>query len=373
MRGWILGYLAAQLLYWAGYGVYYTYTRMYVEETMGLNYSFIALVAAAESAPLLLSLATGYAADRLGRRRAMLLGFGEAGATLPMGLVGVRRLPLLAACASSFHSIAYTAYSGALLAGVSGSGYLYSVIAIGGSVGWALGGLAAGLLHGLGARVEYAVAGLLVAAGYSVAVASTPGHLEASEKPGLRDVANGLVRVAPLSASMILSASALSLFANSISLKMKAEIGNPLLYSLVFSTATALIGAAVRPLAGAASDRIGHLRLYALSTLAYIPLSYAMTLAHGAMLAALWLIPIYPFRDVGAMMSLSTRLPRSLQATAAGIASFSFSLSGFLLVPLSALIRGRGLSTVEYATIALLASSLAALAPYLRWGRRASN
>ena len=160
----------------------------------------------------------------------------------------------------------------------------------------------------------------------------------------------------------------MSLLAAAASLKLKAEVGDPLLYGLVFSTATAALGAAARPLAGRASDALGHTRLLALSTGLYIPLAYGVVVAHGAWLVLVWLVPLYPFRDVAQSMSVSVSLPRALQATAAGVIEFSTSLGGLLVLALYPLLAGGGLGVFFAYSTALLASSLALLAPLLAGG-----
>ena len=369
-RSWVRGYLAAQLLFWMGYGVYYTYSRMYIEETRGQDYAFASLLAAAEVTPLLFSVALGFLADRLGRRRVILLGLGEALATAAMGLVPLSLLPLLSGLAALVYSIAYSALFGAMLAGVSGSGYLYSVIAAAGSVGWGLGGLVAGALHGLGPMAEFGFAGLLMGLGYLSAYASTTAELEATERPGIRDVASSLGRIVPLFASITLGGAGLNLFFTSSSLKLKAEIEDPLLYGIVFSTITALLSAGVRPLAGRISDRVGHVNLLALATALYIPLAYGILVTHGLALALLWIIPLFPFRDVALSMSVSVSLPRSLQATAAGVIAFSSSIGGLLVLTAYPVIKGKGLENVFAITISMLVLSLICLIPYLRRGLR---
>ncbi len=198
-----------------------------------------------------------------------------------------------------------------------------------------------------------------------VAAASTPGSLEAPTPPGLGDVARGLAGLRFLAVSLVLSSAGLSLFAGAAALKLRAEIRSPVLYGLVFATITALVGAAVRPLAGWASDRLGHVRLLLASTLAYIPLAYGMLVAHGLLLAALWVLPVYPFRDVAMMLSASTMLPESLQATAAGVVSFSNSLSGLVLAVLSPALGRGDLVRVFLFSALLLGSGVAVLAPYM--------
>jgi len=365
-RGWRKGYIAAQLLFWMGYGVYYTYSRMYIEETRGQDYGFASLIAAAEVTPLLFSVLMGYAADRLGRRRMIILGLGQSLSTIAMGLLPLPYLPLLSGLGALFYSIAYSAFLGAMLTGVAGSGYEYSLIAAAGSVGWGLGGVSAGVLHSLGTQAAFGMAGLLMMTAYLTAYASTPSHLEASRTPVPKELKEAMAGILHLFLSITLGGAGLTLFFTSSSLKLKAEIGNPILYGIVFSTITSLMSAAIRPFAGRLSDNIGHVRLLAISTALYIPMALGILEAHGYLLAVIWVIPLFPFRDVALSMSISTGLPRSLQATAAGVIAFASSIGGFIVLLTYPLIAGGTLDKVFLVMASLLAVSLALLYPYMK-------
>jgi hypothetical protein len=363
---WARGLSLSQLLFWTGFGSYYTYTRAYIEELRGQDYSFAVLVAGAETAPLALSVVMGFLADYLGRRRLVLLGFGEAAAVAAMGLADLRFLPLLAALGAFFYSIAYSALLGALLAGVRGSGVAYSMIAAAGSLGWALGGLLGGYAFRHGPLAAYGLSSLMIALGYAAGYASVTAELEPERRPGVGEVVSASRRIMFVVVSVILGQAALNVFFSSASLKLKAEIGDPLVFGLVFSTITAILGALARPLAGMASDRLGEVRLLALTAAAYAALAYAVAVLRGLPLILAWLIPLYPFRDVAVSMSISSRLPRSLQATAAGIISFTTSASGALSLALAPAIRGLDITGVFTVCAALLAASIAVVAPLLR-------
>ncbi len=362
---WAVWFSVVELLFWLGYGAYHTYTRMYVADVLGQDYPFMAVLVGAEEAPLLLALAFGGLADAYGRRRLVLLGLGEAAAVAAMGFVDVRLLPALAAVAAAFYTVAYTAVTGIILAGSGGSGRLYSLVTLWGSVGWALGGVAAGALYPHGPGVVFAVVACLVAASYLVAYAATPPELDRGGEPvGARDVLAAAGRLAPLVASTALSSAGLAAFYGAAALKLRAEVGDPVLYGLVYSALPALLGALARIPAGALVDRCSPALVLAAATAAYLALNYAVAVARGALLVAAWLVPLYPFREVAAYVTASRLLPPSLQATAGAAMSLSTSAAGLIAMAVAPLLEG-GMLRVYAVTSALLAASLPLLAPYL--------
>ncbi len=362
---WARGLSLSQLLFWTGFGAYYTYTRAYIEEARGQDYAFATVVAGAETAPLVLSVVMGFLADYLGRRKLVLLGLGEAIAVAAMGVVELSLVPVLVAVGGVFYSIAYSALLGAILAGVRGSGTAYSVIAAAGSIGWALGGLLGGYSFGYGPVVAYGASAFMIAAGYLAGYAYVTEELEPESRPSPSEVLEASRRILLVVASIVLGQAALNIFFTSASLKLKAEIGDPLLFGLVFSTATAILGALARPLAGLASDKLGEVRLLAVTAIAYALLGYAVATLRGYLLIAVWLIPLFPFRDVAVSMSVSSRLPGKLQATAAGIISFATSTSGLIALTLAPLIKGRTIIEVYAICATLLVASAALLGPQL--------
>ncbi len=372
-RLWFIGYAAAQAFFWLGFSIYYTYTRMYVEDLLGQNYAFIALLVGAEEAPLLLAVLLGYLADKMGRRKALLLGFGEAIAVGLMGLTSIWMLPFLAAIAASFYAIAYSALTGIILASVGGSGWKYSLVTLLSSIGWAMGGVIAGVLYGYGPMAEYGCSASFVALGYLLAYMLAPSSEDgAKTRVSTRQVITAAYKLVPITASIVLSATGLMLFYGAVSLKLAREVNDPILFGLVYSTLSALLGALVRPLAGLLTDRVDPLVLMVVSSLAYTVLNFGIAIAHGIILVVLWLTPIYPFRDVAIYMAVSRSLPRELQATAAGMVSFAISLSGIIIVLISPLLHGKTILELYVITAALLILSALALIPLLvgRSGQR---
>jgi MFS family permease len=358
------------LFFWLGYSVYFTYTRMYVEDVLGQAYGFIALLIAAEEAPLLASLVFGGLADVFGRRRLMLLGLLEATAVACMGFTDIHLLPLLAAVASLFYGIAYTALTGVLLAGSAGRARTYSLVTLWGSVGWALGGPLAGLLYDYGAVVEFTSSALLVAVAYLVAYATTPRELDRVPGVGGRDVARAVRLLAPFVVFASLSAAGLAAFYGSFSLKLRAEVEDPLAYGLLFSALPALFGAAARPLAGYVCDRFSALRVAVAVTTAYLGLNYVLASYSGLVAIVAWLVPLYPFREVSLYMVSSRMLPQGLQATAGSTVSFSVSVAGFIVAAMSPLLEGASMLKVYAVTSTVTAAGLLALLPYTRQATR---
>ncbi len=354
---WIRGFFLAQLSFWAGYGAYYTFTRRYIEELRGQDYAFVSMLTGAEEAPLIAAVALGFLADKLGRRKATLFGLGESIAVLAMGYVDIGYLPLLAGIAAFFYAIGYSAFLGAMLSGVKGSGYRYSIIAAAGSAGWGLGGVLGGFLYEFGARIAFTVSAILIGLAYMIAYIHIVAGLEVERQPRVKEVVDASRRSSVLITAIIIGQTALGLFFSAASLKLSSEIENPLLFGVAFSTITAFLGALTRPIAGRTSDLIGHERLLLATNIAYITLSYAIAVLHGLALIAAWILPVFPFRDVALSLSISTRLPSHLQATAAGIISFTTSISGLMILVIAPQLESLTILHIFYINTILLSIS----------------
>ncbi len=368
MRRLLLAYSVVELLFWLGYSIYFTFTRMYIENVMGQAYGFIALLIAAEEAPLLASLVFGGLADIYGRRKMMLLGLGESLAVASMGFTGIGLLPMLAAVAALFYAIGYTAFTGVLLAATRGSAKSFSMVTLWGSVGWALGGPLAGILYSHGPAVEFTASALAIAFAYLLAYMYTPPQLEKTGAIGFHDVVKAAYKLTPLMVFTAITSAGLVAFFGPFSLKLSAEIDDPILFGIVYSTLPALLGAAVRPLAGVACDTLGSLTVAVATTLAYIVLNYGLTVMHGLPAILLWLIPLYPFRDVSIYTLASQLLPSSLQATAGSAVNLAISVSGLLVGILAPLLEDMSLVQVYTVSTVIVLVGLVALAPYARRG-----
>ncbi len=352
----------SQTLFWAGYASYYVITRRLVEKQMGGDYSFGILLSGAEEAPLVASILLGYLADRFGRRRVLLAGLIEAALVALMSWAPLQLFPFLAAGAALAYALAYSSLLGIILAESYGSGIKYSIITSFGSLGWALGGLLGGFFYEAWGQVGLTASSILVAAAYmnvyifyrekdDVDIAAPPARL----------VVEGLKSIWLLVVSISLGWAALTIYYGAVSIRLSQEVESDIAYGLALTTLPAIAGFLVRPLAGLAADRLGGERLLAIVNVAYGLVAFMTLPASGLYLLLLWVTPLYPFRDVASSISVSRRLPRSLQATAAGILSFTSSVAGFLGIASSLSLNPSFAEALALTAVLLLASNVALL------------
>ena len=320
----------SQLLFWTGYSSYYVITRRVIEERLGEDYSFGILLSGAEEAPLIASIMLGYIADRVGRRRVLIVGFLEAMLVALMALAPLQLYPILAGGAALAYAIAYSSLLGMVLRESYGSGLRYSVITAFGSLGWGAGGLVGGASYKLAGDDGLIASAALISLAYLIPLLLYREPFDYEPVPGAREVFKASLRMTPLVASISLSWAALTFYYGAVSIRLSAEIESDVAYGLALTTLPAVAGFLARPLAGVVADRIGGVRLLALVNVLYSMIVGLTLEARGVFLVLLWTTPLFPFRDVAASLSVSTRLPPSLQATAAGILSFASSSAGTL-------------------------------------------
>jgi hypothetical protein len=283
----------------------------------------------------------------------------------------VKYYPALAAGAALAFALAYSSLFGMVLSESAGSGLRYSVIAAFGSLGWAAGGAVGGALyHSLGSKGLIGSA-VLVAAGYVAAYVFYREPRGGYERPpGPREVARGLSAVAFVAASVGLGWAALTVFYGAMSIRLSEEIESDILYGVTLTTIPAVLGFLARPIAGVASDYMGSERLLAASNAAYAVVFGLAASLKGPALIVLWAIPLYPFRDVASSLSVSSRLPPSLQATAAGVLSFASSAAGLLAAWLGLAFELDILEAMTIASALMLAANISLIADEIVMGRR---
>jgi hypothetical protein len=88
----------------------------------------------------------------------------------------------------------------------------------------------------------------------------------------------------------------------------------------------------VRPLAGVLVDRFKADLVLASTFLAYAIYNTILFYTTGLTFILLWLIPLYPFRDVAQAMALSRRVNQNLQATVAGFLNMLWGLASLAYV-----------------------------------------
>lgn len=334
-RAWALS--AAIAIDQAAAAAYYATSRPFVSDAFGEErYSIILLVAAAESLPGLIGPLLGLLSDARGARALLALAAARA-LLLPM-------LPLVSPLwavalvgLSSLLSVAFSAAAfGSLLQEVRGSASSYARTTVLFPLAWAVGGLLPGLLEGrLSYAQLFALAGGLhaLASLMALPVAESVGRrLELREKPAALAVF-----------AIALSAAGLGVFFSMISIKLYEELGSVLAYSIIGVSLTSLVSAATRPFAGIIVERIGEGRALRYSIGAYAIYSVLMYLATGHLLALLWLLPLYPFREVSLTMYVSRRMSSGAQSTAAGLISMIYSAASIANIAVYPVVSAHGL------------------------------
>ncbi len=352
---------AANLLFWTGFSVYYVASRRVIEAELGEAYSFAVLVTGVEEAPLLASIVLGAAADYLGRRRVLVFGFIEAVSVAVLAFLPVDVWLVPVALAALAFSLAYSSLMGMVLEYSSGSGFRYSMIAAFGSAGWALGGLVGGAALEALWRYSFLVSGLLLAAGYLVAMVWGPSSVSGGFRAS--DLVAALRHVAVPVIAIIAGGAGLSIFYGAASVRLSSIVESDLLYGALLTTLPATLGALVRPVAGRVSDAVGHERLFSVTNAAYAMEAFIFAYTTSSIVLALaWAAPIYPFRDVALSLMVSTRMPARLQATAAGVINFSGSVSGLIAAFSSPLYNSSSIAApMMAASLLLLASNVVLL------------
>jgi len=340
---------ALQALHVAAWGAYYAVTRMLYSSDQG----FLLSLAAAETLPTAAGLLGGALASRRGYRPVIALGVAEGALLAAMGAAVPRREPLLllSLAASTAWSIAGPQVYALALTLSQGSAEKLGLVLAGATLGYTLGAGAAPLAaEAAGAGPVLASAGLLSAASYAASAALADGHRPAT----------GAGTRLPFREAALVAASAAACYVGAETLgsvymgRLAAEAG-PGLYSLA-NTAAGLAAAAARPLAGRLLDRYGP-GVLPLSAALYALYSLLLDRLHGAAFVALWLLPLYPFLDMGLYGLAYARLGESLGSS---VVSASYSLAGLVLAAAARLdVPGRLLAEAGFASAALL--SLAAL------------
>ncbi|MEN2999130.1 MAG: MFS transporter [Acidilobaceae archaeon] len=326
MKGWqAWGISASIALDQTAAAMYYAASRAYFSDLLGEgSYSFVLLLSAAEALPGLAGPLLGLLGDIRGARALLLLS-ALRGLLVPLivllpDLRAVGLVLLVSLLSALFGAAAF----GSLLRASGGSATRYAKLSILFPLAWAIGGLIpAPVVERLSYLHLFALMGLL----YSLSSLLSALFAENSLSSGNVGAALRVLPLRPLLGLALFSAG-LSLFYSMIAVKLYRELGNDLLlFGFVGVSLTSLLSALARPLAGVAVERVGEQRALSLVIIAYSLYGTSLYLAAGSLLALLWLVPVYPFKDVAQTVYVSRRLPRELQATAAGILGMIYSLS----------------------------------------------
>ena len=350
---WLMRYSCASFVHAFGWGLYFPFARLYLKEVLGANYFDILALTAAEWGPACTSALWGRLADKYGRRVNLLLG---SLLSLPLVFVGSLNIPLVqmaVAMASLAWAVAWPSAVTPLVSRRGLSGSAYGFFSFMGSVGWALGSSVMGLAYVfLGPYSVSLMAGASVSMAYLLFYLSY--HFADDE---VIDEEGGwmmtLKCVYPLLVGAGISYFGLEWANNVLAIKLLRDLrGDEILYGIIYGGLASFTSAVMRPLAGKLVDKKGSNAILISALVSYFVLINCMARSKGALTAILWLIPIYPFYDVGLVVAVSGSVGSGLKATGIGLLNTLISAS-CLLLPLAGGLTDR-LGVVPSLTLASL-------------------
>ncbi|MDM7275679.1 MAG: MFS transporter [Thermoprotei archaeon] len=311
------------------FAAYYTASRAYVRDFLGEveAYRYVAVLVAAETVPVLLAVALGVLGEAFrGRRLVAAVSVLRALFYPLVVFVDPKLIVIPVFLGSVFGYLFYINALGALLESVRGSARTYAVVTLVFPIFWSIGSLVPGVLEPIGGyTIVFAFVGLLGGlASALLALASRPGD---SGAPGYSSVVASLKLLKPRLIIVLLAAGAgLNLFWNIMSIKLYETSGSLLLFGLIGGTLTTILSTVARPVAGVLADKVEPIKMLAAVYATYTVYGLLMYRLEGMPFIILWLIPIYPFREVAQTMTISRSLPKEYQVTAASIITLTYSL-----------------------------------------------
>ncbi|ADV64943.1 hypothetical protein Desmu_0635 [Desulfurococcus mucosus DSM 2162] len=353
----LLVFYAASLMLGIVGGAYYVVSRNAVYIEVGPDYAFMSLLVASETLPGFFSVVGGVLGDMLGRRRMIVLGALSSIPFIIAGMGGVRSLPYLILMYGVLTSMASPNVYGGLLHYTGSSGSSYSLIAVAGSIGWAIGGVIGGYMaESLSFTACMTVLAAMVSASYLAVYAAYPGKVT---YPGasLMEVVDGAGRVWPLFLASVLSFTGVRFFFSNYVLALRSMLTDPVVYGLVVNTIPAITGAAIWPIIGRVSDNRNPVLLAMIAVAEYaVLIAVFLNLGDPVVVSVLWAIPIYPLLEQGLVISISRKLPGRLQSLASGVFTTSLSVAGFAILLLGRVLAD--INAIGWYSISILAASL---------------
>ena len=361
-RAWAICYVAYLFLYSSAYGSYVAVSRAVARDLLGADYTFLTYLIAAETIPSILAVFAGALADVVGRRRLMVIGFLSAVPLALMSCSPLQLYPLLAGLHVTLFTLSSPSVTGTYLAATSSSGISYSYYGIGGSLGWAFGGVIGSALMGaFGASVSFIYSFIAVVAGFTFAYICYPTHIDLGKAASFKESLKAVRYARNVLVPVILALIALELMWNASSYKIRVFVNSEglgdTLYGVIYVMVPGVLGAILRPLAGYLSDRYNIRTMFLFSILSYSAVFTAFTALPPPVFLIAWFIPVYQFFDQAAMMGVSRALPRKYQATAAGAMSTAWTLAGLSVLALSPFMGSATLTTINLIATAFFTTS----------------
>ncbi|PWV36480.1 MAG: hypothetical protein DJ555_07050 [Desulfurococcaceae archaeon] len=338
---------------------YYTASRAYVRDVLGgvEAYRYIVMLIAAETIPVVVVVALGILGV-YGKRRVIATVSSLRAFFYPLiTLVDPMLIVIPVFIGAVFVYMFFINALGALLESARGSARTYADVTLVFPIFWSIGPLIPGVLEPVGGYVMvFTVIGFL--AGLSsilLALASKAEDEGVSEYPKI--IASFKLLGSQLILALLVAGAGLNLFWNIMIIKLYEISGSLILFGLIGGTLTTLLSIAARRLAGMIADKIEPLKMLTIIYAIYAIYGLVMYMLEGLPFVILWLIPIYPFREISQTMTISRALPREAQTTAASIVTLTYNLPSITYPILYLIGIGIAEATAIY-TIALVSSSV---------------
>jgi len=357
---WYRVYLIAGFLGGVAGSMYYTYSRVYLRESLGAESNYVVgLMVSFEQIPSILGLLGGFLADAFGRRRIYSFSFIDPFLIALLAVINPFYFPFIALTRSLLGSITGPAITGALMTAVNRSGRLYSIYVSSSTFGWVIGGVVPGLIIGFtGSTGIFILVALITAVTILIQYLFFP---ETSiEKPKFGELPGVFRSIWDIVLANTLANGALSIFWTLIGLEIYSETRNLLLYGLLLSSITALAGGVVRPISGLLVDKYQPFIILLLSLASYLAIDTAIIFTRGVPRIILWIIPVYPFRDTATSIMISRRVSLKHQSTAFGLSTTMNTLSGIIVYTMNEVAKG-DLTLIYIIHIAILLTAITIL------------
>ncbi|RLC35765.1 hypothetical protein DRH29_05825 [candidate division Kazan bacterium] len=311
-----------------GWSIYFSLSRPYYTDFLNASYSMVLIIASCEWLPGLTSFIWGYLSDRYGIKRVLIFGVLAYVISL-VGIVELEFIPIIVALAS----LGWAAAWPTILAGISRIsgeyiGRRYGFFALGGSIGWGLGGIVAGLMASYtNIRLTLILSGILAGLAYTLSY-FVLGKYEWKYTPvRIAYILKGVLGYVALTCIILTLGMEYAL--NLISVKLYYEVNeNILLYGLAITSLPSFTGAIVRPIAGAIADKLGGVKTVLVAIIMYSLVYLLASFLRGYTLVLLWIIPIYPFYDTGFIRLASEVSGKDRRGLAMGLINTSMSIAG---------------------------------------------
>lgn len=330
------------------WGLYFSFTRRYIGVELSGGLQAIILITGLEWGFTLFAVIAGKLVKHVGDKNLVSLGITGA---VPFLLALSTRDPLTLSIILSFSSLSWALSWPSILTTVFSSsgispGRAYSYFTIGTGIGYSVGSSIMGLFYGvLGPEGLFAIIAVTYFLTYLIFIMFFPKRTARAEfKAGNSDWGLRKLLVVLLALSLTVFSRELlyAVAPSKLSLELENILGvsfkwvEYLLFGVVYGGFTALLSIPARIVAGRLTDKHNPLKLFSLTTLAYMLVYWALVRSEGLLTLLIWQIPLYPFLDTAINTYIAKQAPKETMTASFGVTIFFNALGGLMLLPLLA-------------------------------------